>query len=168
MPMPDLEPFARCSRSCPQHAQLWQSMLQRKPGEAAEPLVKPEPGDRRFSARNGPITRSSGLSAPGLPAQPAFLTKVAETAPMEEGPNKTRMQFVTRLLVEAMAPSNFAATNPEFIRRRSRPRARASPTASEHAGGSAEGPYLDDRRGGVRDRHEHRDDARLGHFMKTN
>jgi polyhydroxyalkanoate synthase len=36
--------------------------------------------------------------------------------PMADGPAKTRMQFLTRLYVEAMAPSNFAATNPEFVK----------------------------------------------------
>ncbi len=115
--MPDLEPFARMQQElAAQHAQLWQSMLQRKPGEAAEPLVKPEPGDRRFSAPEWAENPFFDYLRQAYLLNSAFLTKVAETAPMEEGPNKTRMQFVTRLLVEAMAPSNFAATNPEFIK----------------------------------------------------
>lgn len=117
MPIPDLEPFAKMQQElAAQHAQLWQSMLQRKPGEAAEPLVKPEPGDRRFSAPEWAENPFFDYLRQAYLLNSAFLTKVAETAPMEEGPNKTRMQFVTRLLVEAMAPSNFAATNPEFVK----------------------------------------------------
>ena len=117
MPMPDLEPFARMQQEfAAQHAQLWQSMLQRKQGEAAEPLVKPEPGDRRFSAPEWADNPFFDYLRQAYLLNSAFLTKAAETAPIEDGPSKTRMQFVTRLLVEAMAPSNFAATNPEFIK----------------------------------------------------
>ena len=117
MPMPDLEPFAKMQQEfAAQHAQLWQSMLQRKQGEAAEPLVKPEPGDRRFNAPEWAENPFFDYLRQAYLLNSAFLTKAAETAPIEEGPNKTRMQFVTRLLVEAMAPSNFAATNPEFMK----------------------------------------------------
>jgi polyhydroxyalkanoate synthase len=35
--------------------------------------------------------------------------------PVEDGRAKDRLRFLTRQMVEAMAPSNFAATNPEFI-----------------------------------------------------
>ena len=78
--------------------------------------MKPEPGDRRFSAPEWAENPVFDYLRQAYLLNSAFLTKAAETAPIEDGPSKTRMQFVTRLLVEAMAPSNFAATNPEFIK----------------------------------------------------
>ncbi len=51
MPVPDWEPFANLQRElAAQHMQLWQAMMQRKPGAPAAAVVRPQPGARRFSA----------------------------------------------------------------------------------------------------------------------
>ena len=51
LPIPSLEPLASLQQElATQHAQLLQSMLLRQPGQAAEPVVRPEAGDRRFKA----------------------------------------------------------------------------------------------------------------------
>lgn len=98
------------------HAALWQAMLQRKPGEAAAPPVQPpEAGDKRFDHpawAESPIfdyVRQSYL----LNAH--YLKKMAEAIPAPDGMVKDRLRFATRQFVDALAPSNFAATNPEFI-----------------------------------------------------
>ncbi|MCB1909022.1 MAG: class I poly(R)-hydroxyalkanoic acid synthase [Rhodocyclaceae bacterium] len=98
------------------HAELWSSMMRYKPGEARDPVVGTPRGDRRFSApewRESPIydyVRQAYL----LNAE--FLMQAAEAVPMADVRLKDRLQFVTRQYVDAMAPSNFAATNPEFIK----------------------------------------------------
>ena len=114
LPMPDFERFlALQGELAAQHIDLLKSMLQR---EAAEPLVKAQPGDRRFHApewANSPIydyLRQAYL----LNAN--FLTKVAESMPIADGAAKTRMKFLTRLFIDALAPSNFPHTNPEFVK----------------------------------------------------
>jgi polyhydroxyalkanoate synthase len=56
-----------------------------------------------------------------------------------------------------VAPSNFAATNPEFIKLAVETKGRASPTASTTCSGFREGPHLDDRRIGLRGRPQSRD-----------
>ncbi len=117
LPMPDLEVLTELQRELvAQHAQLWQSVWSGRPGEQADPLVKPAAGDRRFSA---PEWRESPLYdylRQAYLLNASYLTKLSEAVPLEEGPAKIRLRFVTRLLVEAMAPSNFAATNPEFVK----------------------------------------------------
>jgi polyhydroxyalkanoate synthase len=41
---------------------------------------------------------------------------MVEAAPMADGQTKDRMRFMARQMVDAMAPSNFLATNPEFVK----------------------------------------------------
>ena len=115
--LPSLEPFSTLQRElAEQHSRLWLSMIQRQPGETAEPMVKPEAGDRRFSAPEWGETPFYDYLRQAYLLNADYLTKVAEAMPISDGPAKTRMQFLTRLYVDAMAPSNFAATNPEFIK----------------------------------------------------
>ena len=88
----------------------------RPPGEPAAAVVQP-------------AARRPSLQCPEWSSSPVFdyirqayllnsdyLTKVADAPlPIADGRTKARMQFLTRQYVDAMAPSNFAATNPEFI-----------------------------------------------------
>jgi len=117
LPLPEAGKLAELQQEhARRHAALWSSMMQRKPGEAGESLVSPAPGDRRFSApewRDSPVfdyVRQAYL----LNAE--FLRSVADAVPMSDGRMKDRLQFVTRQYIDALSPSNFAATNPEFIR----------------------------------------------------
>lgn len=117
VPTPDLEPFKELQQQwAAKHAELWQAMMQRKPGETGEPLVKPEPGDRRFSSEEWSKTPAYDYLRQAYLLNAQYLTQMAEAMPIEDGPSKTRMKFLTRLYVEAMAPSNYAATNPEFVK----------------------------------------------------
>ena len=99
-----------------QQMSLWQSMLAKQQGQEQEFKVFPEPGDRRFSA---PEWRDSPIydylhQAYLLNTQ--YLKQVVEVMPAEDEKAKNRLRFVARQLADAMAPSNFAATNPEFIK----------------------------------------------------
>ena len=117
LPLPEAGRLAELQQLYAQrHAELWSSMMRFKPGEERAPVVSPPRGDRRFSEpewRESPIfdyVRQAYL----LNAE--FLQEAAEAVPMADGRLKDRLQFVTRQYVDAMAPSNFAATNPEFIK----------------------------------------------------
>ena len=117
LPLPEAGRLAELQQQyARRHAELWSSMMRYKPGEERDPVVSPPRGDRRFSApewRESPIfdyVRQAYL----LNAE--FLQEAAEAVPMADGRLKDRLQFVTRQYVDAMAPSNFAATNPEFIK----------------------------------------------------
>ncbi len=117
VPMPESEEFVAMQKAfAEKHAALWSSMLGRAPGSRSEPVVEPEPGDRRFSSpawTESPVfdyVRQAYLLNAG------FIKQVADAVPMADGRAKARVQFLTRQYVDALAPSNFAATNPEFIK----------------------------------------------------
>ncbi|WP_226408949.1 class I poly(R)-hydroxyalkanoic acid synthase [Dechloromonas denitrificans] len=100
-----------------QQMSLWQSVLTRQQGQGESFKVSPEPGDRRFSA---PEWRDSPIydylhQAYLLNTQ--YLKELVEVIPAEDTKAKNRMRFLARQVADAMAPSNFAATNPEFIQR---------------------------------------------------
>ncbi len=117
VPMPESEEFVAMQKAfAEKHAALWSSMLGRAPGSRSEPVVEPEPGDRRFSSpawTESPVfdyVRQAYLLNAG------FIKQVADAVPMADGRAKSRVQFLARQYVDALSPSNFAATNPEFIK----------------------------------------------------
>lgn len=98
-----------------QHARLWQSMAQRKPGEAGEPIVPLPAGDRRFAAPEWSNSPLHDYMRQAYLINARFLTAVADALPITDRVAKNRLQFLTRQCVDALAPSNFAASNPEVV-----------------------------------------------------
>ena len=104
------------ARYLDQQGKLWQSMLQpNRDGGAASHRVEPEPGDRRFTSpawRQNPmfdyVQQSYLINA-------RYVRELAELLPADDAKGKERLRFLARQYADAMAPSNFAATNPEFI-----------------------------------------------------
>ena len=95
---------------------LWQSTTRRMLGDAAEPTASPERGDRRFldpawdeNQLFDFIKQSYLLTARWLQST------VQEVEGMDDKTAK-KVDFYTRQLVDAMAPSNFIMTNPEVLR----------------------------------------------------
>jgi polyhydroxyalkanoate synthase len=100
------------ARFLDQHVKLWNGML--KGGDSVY-RVEPAPGDRRFNApawRQSPVfdylQQSYLINA-------RYVGELAEILPAEDAKGKERLRFLARQYADAMAPSNFAATNPEFI-----------------------------------------------------
>jgi len=105
------------SRYLEQHSKLWGGMLASHQKSQAQPgyRVEPEPGDRRFASpawRQSPvfdyIQQSYLINA-------SYIRDLAEVLPSEDAKGKERLRFLARQYADAMAPTNFAATNPEFI-----------------------------------------------------
>ena len=98
-------------------AQLWSAMLdpQSSAQALAEPVVAPEPGDRRFASRewrDNPYfsyLKQSYLLAAG------FLAELAASAELDAS-SKERLQFAVQQWCDAMCPVNFAATNPAVLK----------------------------------------------------
>ena len=99
-----------------QQMSLWQSMLAKQQGQDQAFKVAPEPGDRRFSApewRDSPVY---DYIHQAYLLNTKMLKEMVELTPAEDDKAKDRLRFVARQMTDAMAPSNFAATNPEFIK----------------------------------------------------
>ncbi len=111
--------LARLQQEClARHTQLWQALLARQPGQtAAAPVMAPEPGDRRFTAAEWSQSPVYDYLRQAYLINADFLGKVAEALPAPDDLSRMRLRFVTRQYIDALAPSNFAATNPEFIQR---------------------------------------------------
>ena len=97
--------------------QLWQTTGRRLLGQEVEPVIEPERGDRRFHdpawdehtrLRLHQAVLSADRALDGRHGQRA--SKASTTRPRQ------KIDFYTRQFVDAMAPSNFVATNPEVLR----------------------------------------------------
>ena len=97
--------------------ELWGAAAKRAAGQAAEPTIAPERGDRRFGD-------------PAWSEDPAFdylkqayllasrqAADLVEKAEGVDEATRTRALFFTQAYLNALSPANFAFTNPEAIRR---------------------------------------------------
>ncbi|MER2551639.1 MAG: class I poly(R)-hydroxyalkanoic acid synthase [Thauera sp.] len=117
LPLPDSEVMTALQRDfAEKHAALWSSMLVRKPGEVGSVVVQPEPGDKRFVAPEWSESPVFDYMRQAYLVNAGLLRDMAEAMPIADGRAKARIQFLTRQYIDALAPSNFAATNPEFIK----------------------------------------------------
>ncbi|NJD33664.1 MAG: class I poly(R)-hydroxyalkanoic acid synthase [Betaproteobacteria bacterium] len=99
------------------HAQLWQGMLGKAPDQPAPQIVSPEPGDKRFDHPSWTASPLYDYLRQAYLINSEYIRRIADAAPVADGQAKTRMRFMTRQMVDAMAPSNFLATNPEFVQK---------------------------------------------------
>jgi polyhydroxyalkanoate synthase subunit PhaC len=98
------------------YLKLWQNTGQRLLGQAVDPLVKPDRTDRRF---RDPAWDDNAVF--DFIKQSYLLTSrwLVETVNGLDGfdeKTKQKIDFYTRQFVDALAPSNFVATNPEVLR----------------------------------------------------
>jgi polyhydroxyalkanoate synthase subunit PhaC len=95
---------------------LWQSSMLRMMGAPALPVAEPAQGDKRFRDAGWHehflfdyMKQSYLITARWLHEQVASVEGLSE-------PAKKKVQFFTRQYIDALAPSNFALTNPEVFR----------------------------------------------------
>jgi polyhydroxyalkanoate synthase len=79
-------------------------------------LVLPGPGDRRFAAREWDELPYFALLKQSYLLGSEYVRRLAALAPLPER-ERRRLEFVLRQAIDALAPTNFPATNPEAIRR---------------------------------------------------
>ena len=99
------------------YAKLWENTARRMAGEEVEPAATPEPGDRRFRDEawsENPLY--DHIKQSYLLASKFMLSTVRETEGLDAH-TAHKVDFYTRQFIDALAPTNFAMTNPEVARR---------------------------------------------------
>ncbi|MCX8145090.1 MAG: class I poly(R)-hydroxyalkanoic acid synthase [Azovibrio sp.] len=99
-----------------EQAKLWQAMLARSQGQPSDFQVQPEPGDRRFAAPEWSESPIYDFIRQSYLLNVRYLKAMVEQLPVEDERAREKLRFVARQYADALAPSNFAATNPEFIK----------------------------------------------------
>jgi len=119
-PVPPVDPQALTAlqkQLMDQQMSLWQSVLAKQQGQEESFKVAPEPGDRRFSAPEWHDSPIYAYLHQAYLLNSKFVKEMAELVPADDEKAKNKVRFLARQVADALAPSNFAATNPEFIQR---------------------------------------------------
>jgi len=99
------------------YVDLWTNTTRRMLGdESAEPKVATDPDDRRF--KDAAWTDNAAfeyVKQSYLLAAQCIQRSVAETEELDDQTSH-KVAFFTKQWIDAMAPTNFAATNPEVLR----------------------------------------------------
>jgi polyhydroxyalkanoate synthase len=98
------------------YMRLWQSTTQKLAGNSASPVIEPEADDRRFKAEEWQTNAMFDyLKQSYLLTARWMQSTVNEVDGLDETTAK-KVDFYTRQFVDAMAPTNFAMTNPEVVK----------------------------------------------------
>jgi polyhydroxyalkanoate synthase len=95
---------------------LWQQTAQRLAGQEAAPVAAPRPGDKRFNAdewQENPVfdfIKQSYLLTAG------YLQDSVTAVDGVDQHTRAKVEFYTRQFIDALAPTNFVATNPQVLK----------------------------------------------------
>ncbi|PKU23062.1 PHA/PHB synthase family protein [Telmatospirillum siberiense] len=95
---------------------LWQVTTRRMLGESAEPVAEPDKGDRRFKDDMWQDNEVFDFIKQSYLLTARWVQGVVHNVEGLDDHTAKKVDFYTRQFVDALAPSNFVATNPEVLR----------------------------------------------------
>ena len=95
---------------------LWQNAAKGLLGEGAEPLIKPEKGDKRFRGDEWEKNQIFDFIKQSYLLTSRWVQNTVQDVDGLDEATAHKVDFYTRQFIDAMAPSNFVATNPEVLR----------------------------------------------------
>ena len=102
---------------CLEMADLWRYAMARAAGEVLEPVAVPEPGDRRFADAAWQEIPAFDFVRRAYLVTARRLRALYADLPGLDRHTQRKLDFYLRLYINAIAPSNFLATNPVVLRR---------------------------------------------------
>ena len=97
--------------------ELWQRMMQQMAGQAVAPVIEPERGDRRFKDQAWSEDVLFDYVKQSYLLTSRWVKEVVHDAEGLDPKTREKVDFFTRQYLSALAPSNFAVTNPAVLRR---------------------------------------------------
>jgi polyhydroxyalkanoate synthase len=98
------------------HTELWNSILAGGSKAVVPKVVEAAPGDRRFAAPAWNESPIYSYVSQAYLLNARFVNDLVELIPVDDEKSKNRLRFLARQYIDALAPTNFAATNPEFVK----------------------------------------------------
>jgi polyhydroxyalkanoate synthase len=98
------------------YLELWQSTSQRLLGQPVPPLIEPERGDRRFRDPAWDDHAVFDFIKQSYLLTSRWLVHLVNDVDGMDDKTRQKIDFYTRQMIDAMAPNNFVATNPEVLR----------------------------------------------------
>ncbi|MCW5771489.1 MAG: class I poly(R)-hydroxyalkanoic acid synthase [Rhodospirillaceae bacterium] len=98
------------------YMQLWQSSMQRFWGIEAKPVIEPSVNDRRFKDKEWSENTAFDFIKQSYLLAARHIEEAAAATNGLDDKSKQKIDFYTKQFIDAMAPSNFALTNPEVVR----------------------------------------------------
>jgi polyhydroxyalkanoate synthase len=95
---------------------LWQRATRRAMGDAVEPLVSPERGDRRFRDPDWEENQVFDFIKQSYLLTSNWLMNTVNSVEGLEPREQARANFYSKQFVDAIAPTNFVLTNPTVLR----------------------------------------------------
>jgi polyhydroxyalkanoate synthase len=99
------------------YTKLWQASLTRMMGEESEPVIEPAPGDRRFKDEEWSENPVFDYIKQSYLLASRFLHECVRETDGLDSHSAEQADFYTRQYIDAVAPTNFAMSNPEVLRR---------------------------------------------------
>jgi polyhydroxyalkanoate synthase len=97
-------------------AELWKAAAAAVPGQPLAEILPPPPGDKRFSAAEWRELPYFAFLRQAYQIYADYLRELSAHADLPAA-DKRRLAFMTKQYVDAIAPTNFPATNPEVVKR---------------------------------------------------
>jgi polyhydroxyalkanoate synthase len=95
---------------------LWGAAVKRMAGEKAEPVVEPDPKDRRFKDPEWSTNQFFDFLKQAYLLTSKWAEHLVKNAEGLDPHTRQKADFYVRQIANAMAPSNFVLTNPELLR----------------------------------------------------
>ena len=98
-----------------QYTELWQRTAERMTGGTPEPVVRNEPGDRRFKHAGWEENHVFDFLKQSYLLTSRWLHSVVRDVEGLDEKTAKKVDFYTRQWIDAVSPSNFLLTNPEVL-----------------------------------------------------